>query len=156
MSKQKEHNYNDIIHLPHHVSQRHPQMSLQNRAAQFSPFAALTGHHAAIQETERLTDSFIELDEDRKEQLDEQLQLIRENLEQQPGCEITCFRPDEKKNGGSYVTIHGRIKKIDEYGRRIIFTDGTAIPIEHLFSIQGELFQSMEHSDIQAGKMPLM
>lgn len=76
MSKQDGHKYDDIINLPHHVSKRYPQMSMLNRAAQFSPFAALTGHDAAIQETERLTDSFIELDEDRKGQLDEQLQLI--------------------------------------------------------------------------------
>lgn len=137
-----EHNYDDIINLPHHVSKKHPQMSLSNRAAQFSPFAALTGHEDAINETARLTESFIELDENKKEQLDEQLQLIRENLEQKPECEITYFRPDEIKDGGAYVTVYGRVKKIDEYGRRIIFTDGTVLPIEHIFSIGGELFQN--------------
>lgn len=146
MNEQEEHKYDDMINLPHHVSQRHPQMSPLNRAAQFSPFAALTGHEAAILETARLTDSFIELDEDKKEQLNEQLQLIRENLEQQPECEITYFQPDEKKDGGTYVTMCGRIKKIDEYARRIIFTDGTALPIEHLFAIRGELFQDTEFS----------
>lgn len=140
-----EHKYDDIINLPHHVSKKHPQMSLLNRAAQFSPFAALTGHEDAIQETARLTDSFIELNEDKKEQLDEQLQLIRENLEQKPECEITYFRPDDKKDGGTYVTIRGRIKKIDEYSHQIIFTDGTILPIEHIFSIRGELFQNSEY-----------
>lgn len=144
MNKQDEHKYDDIINLPHHVSKKHPQMSALNRAAQFSPFAALTGHDAAIKETARLTESFIELDENKKEQLDEQLQLIRENLKQKPECEITYFQPDEKKDGGVYMTIRGRIKKIDEYGHKIIFTDGTVLPIEHIFSIRGELFQNVE------------
>ena len=139
------HKYDDIINLPHHVSKRHPQMSLQNRAAQFSPFAALTGHEAAIQETARLTDSFIELSEDRKERLDEQLQMIMENLEQKPECEITYFQPDEKKSGGSYVTVCGRIKKVDRFEQKIMFTDGTALPINHLFAIRGELFRNMEY-----------
>lgn len=147
MNYNDEHKYDDIINRPHHVSKRHPQMSLLNRAAQFSPFAALTGHEAAIRETARLTDSFIELDEDRKRQLDEQLQLLKENLKQKPTCEITYFQPDEKKSGGTYVTICEIVKKIDEYEHRIIFADGTALPIEHLFSIRGELFHDIELSD---------
>lgn len=145
MNNQDTHKYDDIINLPHHVSKSHPQMSLLNRAAQFSPFAALTGHEAAIQETARLTDSFIELEEDRKERLNEQLQMVMENLEQKPECEITYFQPDEKKTGGSYVTVCGRIKKIDRLEHRIIFTDGTALPIKHLYSIGGELFQNTEY-----------
>lgn len=144
MKLQENQRYDDIIHLPHHVSKRHPQMPLLNRAAQFSPFAALTGHEDAILEAARQTDSFIELNEDRKEQLDEQLQLLKENLEQKPVCEITYFQPDEKKNGGAYVTVCKPVKKIDEYQRRIIFTDGTALPIEHIFSIGGELFRTMD------------
>lgn len=141
MKTQDENKYDDIINLPHHISKNHPQMTLLNRAAQFSPFAALTGHKAVIQETARLTDSFVELDEDRKKQLNEQLQLIRENLEHKPEIEITYFKPDTKKEGGSYITTCGRIKKIDEYNHQIIFTDGTTLPIEHLFSIGGELFR---------------
>ncbi len=141
-----EHKYDDIINLPHHVSKKHPQMSLLNRAAQFSPFAALTGHEDATQEAARLTDSFIQLGEDKKEQLDEQLQLIWENLGQKPECEIVYFQPDSKKTGGTYVTARGRIKKIDEYSHQIIFTDGTALPIKHIFSIRGELFQNAEYS----------
>ena len=135
MNGTNQHKYDDIINLPRHISRNHPQMSLINRAAQFSPFAALTGHEAAIQETARLTDSFAELDEDRKMQLNERLLLIRENLGQHPECEITYFRPDAKKAGGAYVTIRGRIKKIEEVSRQILFTDGTALPIENLFSI---------------------
>ncbi len=145
MKYNEEHKYDDIMDLPHHVSKKHPQMSLLNRAAQFSAFAALTGHADAIQETARLTDSFVELNEDQKEQLDEQLQLIRENLEQKPECEITYFQPDERKKGGTYVTVCGRITKIDAYNRQIIFTDGTVLPIAHLFSIRGELFQNTEY-----------
>lgn len=145
MKYNDEHKYDDIIHLPHHVSKKHPRMSLLNRAAQFSAFAALTGHADAIRETARLTDSFVELNEDQKDLLDEQLQLLRENLAQKPECEITCFQPDERKKGGTYVTIQGRINKIDTYRRRIIFTDGTVLPIEYLFSIRGELFQNREY-----------
>lgn len=145
MNNQETHKYDDIINLPHHVSKKHPQMSLMNRAAQFSPFAALTGHEAAIQETARLTDSFVELSDDKKNQLDEQLQLIMENIEQKPECEITYFQPDEKKDGGAYVTICGRIKKIDEYNQQIVFTDGTALPLKHLYAIRGELFQNVDY-----------
>ncbi len=148
MSLKNEHRYDDIINLPHHVSKKHPPMSLLNRAAQFSPFAALTGHSEAIQETARLTDSFIELGEDRKRQLDEQIQRIRENLEQEPEIEAVYFQPDDKKDGGAYVTVCGRVKRISEYERRIIFTDGTSLPIDYLFSIRGEMFRSMEMSDI--------
>ena len=90
--------------LPRHISKKHPPMAASNRAAQFLPFAALTGYDAAIQEAARRTDSFIELDESRKSQLDMQLRLIRENLDAQPEIEATYFQPDEKKNGGAYVT----------------------------------------------------
>jgi len=137
-----QHNYDDIIDLPHPISKRHPQMSPLNRAAQFLPFAALTGHDAAIRETARLTDTFIELDESRKEQLNEQLQLLREKLSQRPEIEATYFQPDEKKSGGTYITIRGRLKKIDEYRHRLLFTDGTSFPLENLFSLRGDLFSS--------------
>lgn len=130
------HKYDDIIHLPRHVSSRHPQMSLADRAAQFSPFAALTGHEAAIQETARLTDEFIELDEDQKEQLDERLRLLKENQFRETEIEVTYFQPDAKKSGGAYVTVRGRVEKIDEYGRSIVFVDGTMIPMERVFSIE--------------------
>ena len=139
MNIQNSHKYDDIIHLPHHVSKNHPRMSPMNRAAQFMPFAALTGHEEAIQETARLTDSFVELDEDRKAQLNQQLLMIREHL----------ALPDEKKTGGTYASLRGRIKNIDESVGQIIFTDGTALPMEYLFSIKGELFRDAEvrHED---------
>lgn len=131
------HKYDDIIRLPHHVSTRHPQMSIHDRAAQFSPFAALTGHDAAIRETERLTEEWVELDEDSKEQLDERLQMIREHLAERPEITFTFFQPDERKQGGAYRTITGKVKKIDEYEHRILLEDGTALMVEHLVSIEG-------------------
>jgi len=137
MSLENRHKYDDIINLPHHVSERHPQMPLSERAAQFSPFAALTGHDEAIRETARLTDAFVELDEGRKGELDEQLRLIKENQSRKPEIEVTYFQPDFKKSGGTYMTFRGKVKKIDEYNRQILFTDGTVIPMEALFSIGG-------------------
>lgn len=139
-----QHKYDDIIHLPHPVSARHPQMSPLDRAAQFSPFAALTGYDAAIKETERHTEEWIELDENRKEMLDERLQMIREHLSQKPEITFTYFKPDEKKSGGAYLTIMGKVKKINEYGRQLILEDGTALLIENVFSIEGELFGGMD------------
>lgn len=138
------HKYDDIIHLPHPISRHHPQMPLLNRAAQFSPFAALTGHSAAIREAARLTAPFIELDESRKEQLDRRLRLIREHLDEKPEIEITYFRPDPRKSGGAYVTFCGRIRKIEEFKKQLLFEDGTRISVEDLYSVQGELFASLQ------------
>lgn len=140
MRLEQDKKYDDIINLPHHISTRHPRMSLADRAAQFSPFAALTGHEAVISETARLTEAFAELDEDRKEQLDEQLQMLKENQFQRPEITVTYFRPDEKKRGGAYMTICGNMKKIDEYTHRIFMVDGEEIPIENILSIEGNLF----------------
>lgn len=137
MNNHSDFPYEDIIRLPHPVSRNHPPMSLANRAAQFSPFAALTGHGDAIRETERLTDPFAELEEDRKAQLDEQLRMIMENPALTPEVEITCYRPDEKKSGGSYVTVRGKVKKVDVYTRSILLADGTSLPLDHLYSIGG-------------------
>ena len=132
------HEYDDIINLPHHVSTRHPPMPMYDRAAQFAPFAALTGHDAAIKETERLTEDWVELDEDSKELLDEKLQVIREHLDERQEVTITYFEPDERKQGGAYRTITGKVKKIDEYEHRILLEDGTVLIMEHLFSIEFE------------------
>lgn len=136
MNEKNCHKYDDIIELPHHISQKHPQMSAISRAAQFSPFAALTGHGAAIRETERLTQDFIELDEDRRSQLDRQLQLLNAHIGQQPEITVTYFRPDEKKDGGAYVTVQSRLTKIDAYRRQLFLADGTAIPIDSLYSVE--------------------
>ncbi len=122
-----EHRYDDIIELPHHVSRKHPQMPLLDRAAQFAPFAALTGHEAAIRETARLTEEEIELDENSKELLDLRLQQLQEHLPEQPSVTVTYFKPDEKKSGGAYETVTGKVKKVDGYTGELVFTDGRRI-----------------------------
>lgn len=124
--------YEDMIALPHHVSASHPQMALADRAAQFSPFAALTGYEDAIDESARLTEEQIELDENAREELDEKLRQIRECGEAHPEITVTYFQKDARKDGGAYVTLTGRVKKIDEYARIISFMDGTVVRIENI------------------------
>ena len=124
--------YEDIIALPHHVSASHPQMSLADRAAQFSPCAALTGYEDAIDESARLTEEQIELDENAREELDEKLRQIRECGEAHPEITVTYFQKDARKDGGAYVTLTDRVKKIDEYARMISFMDGTVVRIENI------------------------
>lgn len=135
--------YDDIINLPHHVSATRPHMSAIDRAAQFSPFAALTGYDSAIKETARLTDERIQLDEYVKDALNDRLQIIADRIKERPEIAITYFQPDAKKNGGAYVTAVGSVKKIDEYERVIVMTDGTAIPIDEIISIDGQIFESI-------------
>jgi hypothetical protein len=127
--------YDDIIHLPHHVSTTHPHMAAIDRAAQFSPFAALTGYDAAIKETARLTDKRVELDEAMKEALSNKLQMVAVRLKERPEIAITYFQPDGKKNGGAYVTVINKVKKIDVYERIVVMTDGKVIPIDEIISI---------------------
>ena len=133
--------YNDIIHLPHPTSAKHPRMPIQDRAAIFSPFAALTGHSAAIAETARLTDRRMELDEDTKMELDLKQQVLNNITEEHPEITVTWFRPDERKEGGAYVTTTGRLKKIDEVERALVLTDGTAIPLADVVGIEGDCFR---------------
>ena len=127
--------YDDIIHLPHHVSATHPHMAAIDRAAQFSPFAALTGYDAAIKETARLTDKRVELDESMKDALSNNLQMIADRLKEHPEIAITYFQPDAKKNGGAYVTVINTVKKIDVYERIVVMTDGIVIPVDEIISI---------------------
>lgn len=128
--------YDDIINLPHHVSSTRPQMPMIDRAAQFSPFAALTGYDAAVKETARLTDARVELDECAKVMLNEKLQMIAEGLKTGgAAASITYFKPDERKSGGAYLTAEGAVKRIDIYRHMVIMTDGTVIPIEEIFEI---------------------
>jgi len=136
--------YDDIIHLPHHVSATHPQMPAADRAAQFSPFAALTGYESVIKEAARLTDKRLELDESAKEALNERLQIIAARLGNCPEISITYFQPDAKKAGGAYVTAIGAVKKIDEYERVIVMTDGLVISIDEILRIDGQIFETME------------
>lgn len=136
--------YDDIIELPHHVSQSRRRMSGLERAAQFSPFAALTGYDAAIVETARLTDTKAQLDDDRKEILNAKLLMLADMISEAPEVSITYFRPDERKEGGEYVTAQGRLKKIDEYTRSIVLTGGEAIAIDSVQEIECEGFSQRE------------
>lgn len=127
--------YEDIIKLPHHISTKHPRMSLEDRAAQFAPFAALTGHNEAIRETERLTDKQLEIDDNLKEVLDEKLRAIAKNISKDTVVTITYFVSDDRKEGGKYITVTGELKKIDEYKHIIVMKDGRVIPIEDIWEI---------------------
>lgn len=128
--------YDDIIQLPHHVSERRAPMSLQDRAAQFSPFAALTGYDAVIAETGRLTERFVELDEGSIQQINEQLREILSRIDRQPTVTVIWFQPDEYKDGGSYETKTGRVKKVDAVSRSIQFTDRTQISFHQILEIR--------------------
>lgn len=139
--------YDDIINLPHHQSATHPHLSAYDRAAQFSPFAALTGYEDAVAETARLTDKNVELDEYGKADLNERLNMIQETLGEQPEVSITYFLPDKKKSGGAYVTVTGGVKKIDEYEHIVVMLDATKIPIDDIAKINGEIFCSLENPD---------
>ena len=129
--------YDDILYRSRPVSQRHPPMSRADRAAQFSPFAALTGYEAAVKETARLTQGKIELSDEEKESIDRVLQALYANLQDQPPVIITYFLPDQKKDGGAYVTVTGALKRIDLLERRLNLTDGTLIPIDAISQLQG-------------------
>ena len=129
------HRYEDIMNLPHHASSSHPSMPVPNRAAQFLPFAALTGYDAAIQETARLTEEKAELTEDRRAVLDEQLLQLEAQAEGHPELTITFFAPDERKSGGTYRTVSGMLKKIDHYEGILILADGTRIPADDIVEI---------------------
>lgn len=133
------HCYDDIISLPHPVSGSHPPMPVAERAAQFSPFAALTGFEDAIRETGRLTDSKVELDEDARELLDEKIKRLRRlqaESGEMPWAAVTYFRPDEKKDGGAYVTVTGRVKRVDEYERVLVLQDGKRISLGDIVGME--------------------
>ena len=139
-----EKKYADIINMPHHTSLNRPRMSDIDRAAQFSPFAALTGYEDAVSEVGRLTDKKLDLSEDMKTVLNEKMQMILDYLDEEPIVSITYFVPDKKKSGGAYVTVSGIVKEISEYERAIILTDKTSIPIEQIREIDGEMFKCFE------------
>ena len=136
--------YDDIINLPHHVSSTRPQMSMIDRAAQFSPFAALTGYDAAIKETGRLTDEKIELDDEALNNLNMKFQILFEKLDEQPDIAITYFKPDETKSGGAYLTTTDKLKKVDEYERIITTANGTKIPMDDVINLESEIYQFLE------------
>lgn len=136
--------YDEIIGLPHHVSKTRPQMPMSDRAAQFSPFAALTGYDAAVKETGRLTDEKIELDEEALMALNMRYQLLIDSLKDSPEVRITYFKPDERRSGGAYLTVTGVVKKVDDYERLITMWDGLVLPMDDVLTIEGELFSQLE------------
>lgn len=127
--------YRDMIDLPYPGESKHTRMPVRDRAAQFAPFAALTGFGAVLKETERITEKRIELDEYEKEKLDEKIRLILEEKEIHPEVTVTFFVPDEKKDGGAYVTDSGHIKRVDEAEQLLILEEGDKIPMEDIYEI---------------------
>ncbi|WP_278453215.1 hypothetical protein [Thomasclavelia spiroformis] len=134
--KKDIHNYDDIINMPRHTSSKHPQMKIIDRAAQFAPFAALTGHKESINEASRITDSKKELDENQKEILNNKLNYILLNLDKLLEIKITYFQADLKKSGGKYVTVLASIKKIDEYNKVLVLNNGKKIKIDDLYWLE--------------------
>lgn len=136
--------YDDIINLPHHQSDTRPHMPAIDRAAQFSPFAALTGYDDAVKETARQTDAKVELDEYSKAALNERLNMIQDSIDDNPEVSITYFVADKKKSGGAYITAFGTVKKIDEYEHAVLMRNGTKIPIDDISDISGDLFRVLD------------
>ena len=136
--------YDDIIDLPHPEPQTHPRMPMRDRAAQFAPFAALTGYDAAIRENARLTQERIAPAEAELAALDRRFRLLQEHLEEQPEVRLTRFRPDERKPGGVYETVSGIVKQIDLIARRIRLLDGTDIPMDDVLTLDGALFDVLD------------
>lgn len=136
-----EHKYDDIINLEHHVSKTHKQMSIEERSAQFAPFAALTGYEDEVKETERITERMIEITEDIRNILDEKIRLIQNKIAEQPNVTITYFVPDINKQGGKYQTINGIIKKIDNYEKKLILASNTEIFIKDIIEISSNIFK---------------
>ena len=127
--------YDDIINLPHHVSKTRPQMSMHDRAAQFSPFSALTGYDAAIKETGRRTEKRVEPDEDELQILNMKLKLLIDNIDEEPEVTFTYFKPDERKSGGKYVEVFGVVKKADDFNRLIVMRGGEKIKMDDVIDI---------------------
>ena len=136
--------YNEIINLPHHVSKTRPQMPMSDRAAQFAPFAALTGYDSAIKETGRLTDEKIEMDEEALNILNMKFQILVDSLDDEPEVTFTYFKPDERKAGGAYLEVTGTVKKVDDFERLIVMQNGTKMPMDDILNIEGEIFASLQ------------
>ena len=136
--------YEDIVNLPHHVSRNRPQMPLRERAAQFAPFAALTGYGEAIDETARWTEERREMDENERAVLDSRLRFLSMRLDEQPPVEIEHFVPDSRKTGGAYVRTMGRLVAISPASRMLMLIDGTVISLDNITAIESPLFNTVE------------
>ena len=139
--------YDEIMGLPHHVSKTRPQMLMSDRAAQFAPFAALTGYDSAIKETGRLTNERIELDEDALTALNVKYQFLMDALDEEPEIKITYFKPDERKAGGEYVSAIGAVKKVDDFERLITMQDGTRIPMDDVYDMSISVITNENEGD---------
>ena len=139
--------YEDIVNLPPHISKRHPQPSMMDRAARFAPFAAITGYEEMVLEEARITEERIDLDEGTLSILNEKLNMIQEFIDEEPEVTITYFEPDKKKSGGAYIDITGTVKRIDEYEHLVIMTDGKKIRIEDIYGLESDLFYSLGVDD---------
>ena len=139
--------YEDIVNLPPHISKKHPQPSMMDRAARFAPFAAITGYEEMVLEEARVTEERIDLDEGALALLNEKLNMIQEFLDEEPEVTITYFEPDKKKTGGAYVSVTGIVKRIDEYEHIVLMNDGKRIPIGEIYDVQSELFHSLGLED---------
>ena len=136
--------YDDLLNLPHHTSAVQPAMPMQNRAAQFAPFAALVGYDALIRETARLTDQKVELDESVKAELNEKLRLLLELLPQQPEVTITYFQQDSRKAGGAYRTTSGIVRKFLHSENLLVMMDGSKIPVDAIAALDGSFFSALD------------
>ena len=140
MNGNKPFPYHDILHHAHHVSPTRAKMSMIERAAQFAPFAALTGYDAAIAETARLTGGKVELDECEKSELDRKLQILQDHCREFPPVRVTHFVADQRKEGGAYVITEGTCKKVDSHAQLLILTAGQCIPLGDILELESALF----------------
>lgn len=135
--------YEDIVNIPRHISKVHPQATMADRAARFSPFAAISGYEDMVKEAARVTEERIDITDATKELLNEKLNMIIEFLDEAPVVTITYFEPDKKKDGGAYISITGTVKRIDEYERIVLMSDDKKIRIEEIYAIESDLFYSL-------------
>jgi len=135
--------YEDIVNLPPHISKKHPQPSMMDRAARFAPFAAITGYEEMVLEEARVTEEQIHLDEDAVALICEKINMIQEFIDEEPEVRITYFEPDKKKSGGAYITITGTPKRVDEYEQLLIMTDGKKIKFDSIYRLESELFLTL-------------
>ena len=140
--------YEDIMHLPHHVSATRPRMSMHDRAAQFAPFAALTGFEDKANETARQTQQRIIIDENEIDLINNKLKLIEFKLNEKPTVKITYFEKDAFKEGGKYITAAGCIQSIDLLNSNILMSDGTKVPVNDIIDIDGDIFTVEDNSII--------
>lgn len=145
MNKNGRTEYPDIIDRPHHISSKRPQMSRMNRAAQFSPFAALTGYDALVGESARVTDERLELSEDGIIRINTKLQFLQNHLEDRPVVTVLYFEKDQRKPGGAYVDVVGTVKRIDTIGGILLMQSGKEIPLEDIYDLMGDLFEALSN-----------